>query len=294
MIYLYTIIFFSLIFQNNLDTIPKLDLRNSKGIKLHELSLENIISDSRISKSIHLSLNEIDIIKNKAKLFVPSPVNKDDIIVISTNKGVMKFKFYVDMAPNHCYNFKKLANSSFYDETLFHRVIKNFIIQGGDILSRDNNTGNDGLGGPGWTIDAELSKIRHIKGTLSMSKSATNINSAGSQFFISLNNNSNLDNNYTVFGYIVEGEYVLDLLSKSTTEHDQAMMLVKNTIPIDADSSNWVEIIDNSINKVFFADVPEFMNKEIYKKAIEKKLMDLYTPSAPIIIQSIRVESEQN
>ena len=292
MIYLYIIIFVSLIFQNNLDSIPKLDLRNNKGIKLPELSLENIIADSRIEKSIHLSLNEIDIIKNKAKLFVPTPINKDDIIVISTNKGVMKFKFYVDIAPNHCYNFKKLANSSFYDETLFHRVIKNFIIQGGDILSRDNNTGNDGLGGPGWTIDAELSKIRHIKGTLSMSKSATNINSAGSQFFISLNNNSNLDNNYTVFGYIVEGEYVLDLLSKSTTEHDQAMMLVKNTIPIDADSSNWVEIIDNSINKVFFADVPEFMNKEIYKKTIEKKMMDLYTPSAPIIIKSIRVENE--
>ena len=286
------LILFSLLFQNNKDTIPLLDLRNNNGVIFDNLNFNSSIPDSRKEGSIKLSFDQMESIKNKSKTFEPLEVTSNDIIVINTNQGEMKFKFYSEIAPNHCYNFKKLANSKFYDETLFHRVIKNFIIQGGDILSRDDNPENDGTGGPGWTIDAEFSNMKHVKGTLSMSRSSTDINSAGSQFFISLNNNNNLDNNYTIFAYIIEGEYILDIISRTSSEYDQAMMLVKQNIPINEDEIHWVEILDSRNNKVFFAKVPEFINKVAYKKEIERKMKNLYVPGSPIVIKSIRVINE--
>ena len=80
-------------------------------------------------------------------------------------------------------NFKKLCNSGFYDKTSFHRVIKDFMIQGGDILSRDSNRENDGTGSPGWTVKSEFSSLKHKRGIVSMARS-NDPNSAGSQFFI--------------------------------------------------------------------------------------------------------------
>ena len=91
-----------------------------------------------------------------------------------------------------------MANSGFYDGTKFHRVIPNFMIQGGDILSRDGDSSNDGTGGPGWTVDAEFSDIKHVRGTLSMARSR-DVNSAGSQFFICVSPQPHLDGQYTVF-----------------------------------------------------------------------------------------------
>ncbi|SVE26608.1 uncharacterized protein METZ01_LOCUS479462, partial [marine metagenome] len=174
------------------------------------LDIKNIIPKNLNHKSARpITDQEIEKIKNKAVNYEPTPVSENDIIIFETSIGNFKGRFFNDKAPNHCYNFKKLANSGFYDETLFHRVIKDFIIQGGDILSRDNNPDNDGQGGPGWTVNAEFNTIKHSKGILSMAR-GDDINSAGSQFFIALDSYSHLDNKYTVFGYIIEGEYVLD------------------------------------------------------------------------------------
>ena len=100
--------------------------------------------------------------------FVPEPVSDNDIIIFETTLGTFEAIFYNDVAPNHCLNFKKLANSGFYDGTRFHRVIPNFMIRGGDILSRDGNSSNDGTGNPGWTVDAEFNDIKHTRGVLSI------------------------------------------------------------------------------------------------------------------------------
>ena len=269
--------------------IPKLDLFKDGGVIFNDLNIKTAIPDPRKEGSNKISEQDIIEIKNKSNLFEPSPINKEDLIIISTNKGDMKFKFYSDIAPKTCYNFKKLANSQFYDETLFHRLIKNFIVQGGDILSRDSDIQNDGTGGPGWTLNAEFSDIKHTKGTLSMSRSNNDVNSAGSQFFISLNNNKSLDRNYTVFGYIIEGENVLDLISKVSTEREQMLMIIKDVVPENENVDNWIEIEDKTSNKKHYAKVPDFMNRDTFKKGIELKLQNLYRPGSPIIIKSIRV-----
>ena len=104
----------------------------------------------------HITKSKIDSIVNNARLYEPSAISNNDTIFIETTKGTIKLQYFTDIAPKHCYNFKKLANSGFYDNTTFHRVIKDFMIQGGDILSRDSKRDNDGTGGPGWKIDQEF------------------------------------------------------------------------------------------------------------------------------------------
>ncbi len=158
-----------------------------------------------------LSDDEIKAVKERAKNFEITSVTADDIAVLETSKGTMKIKFFPDVAPKHCDNFKKLANSGFYDGTLFHRVIPNFMIQGGDINSRDGNPSNDGMGSPGWNVPAEFNKKKHEKGILSMARSQ-DPNSAGSQFFICATRTAHLDNNYTVFGEVIENLDVIDTI----------------------------------------------------------------------------------
>jgi peptidyl-prolyl cis-trans isomerase B (cyclophilin B) len=117
--------------------------------------------------------------------------------IIETNKGAITLKFFPDVAPNHVKNFIDLAEKGFYNGTIFHRVIKGFMIQGGD------PTGT-GTGGPGYTIKAEFNARLHNPGTLSMART-NDPNSAGSQFFICLERQSSLDRKYTVFGEVETG-----------------------------------------------------------------------------------------
>ena len=131
------------------------------------------------------------------------------VAVIETNQGVIKFKFFPKEAPNHCRNFIKLARSGFYNNLIFHRVIKGFMIQGGD------PSGN-GTGGPGWSVNAEFSSLPHLKGTVSMARS-NDPNSAGSQFFICLDRQSFLDGQYTAFGQVTEGQGVVDAIGALPT-----------------------------------------------------------------------------
>ena len=131
------------------------------------------------------------------------------IAVIETNFGNIVIQLYPDVAPGHVENFVKLAQDGFYDGTTFHRVIPDFMIQGGDPNSKDEDRSNDGQGGPGFTINAEFSDVPHKRGILSMAR-AQDPNSAGSQFFIVVKDSNFLDGQYTVFGEVIEGMDVAD------------------------------------------------------------------------------------
>ena len=131
---------------------------------------------------------------------------KDAIAVIETEKGTMKFKFYPEEAPNTVANFIKLAESGFYDGLTFHRVIANFMIQGGCPKGT-------GTGGPGYSIDAEFNDIKHVEGTVAMARSA-DPDSAGSQFYICHGDTPHLDGKYTVFGQVIEGVEVVHKIRK--------------------------------------------------------------------------------
>ena len=163
--------------------------------------------------------------QEKLKTIEAVPVEAGEIGVIETNLGTIKFKFFTDAAPNHCANFKKLANSGFYDGTTFHRVIPGFMIQGGDINSRNDNPLDDGTGSPGYTINAEFSSIlKHKRGIVSMARKGNDINSAGSQFFIMVADYPSLDGQYSIFGEVIEGMDVADkIVSVQRNERDRPL-----------------------------------------------------------------------
>lgn len=141
-------------------------------------------------------------------------------VLIKTNFGDIKLELFKRDAPQTVDNFLKLAKSGFYDGTKFHRVIKNFMIQGGDPNSKDNDLSNDGLGGPGYTFQDEINIHKIVKGVIAMANAGPNTN--GSQFFIVTAQNATwLDGKHTVFGKVIEGmETVNKIENVSTGERD--------------------------------------------------------------------------
>ncbi len=133
--------------------------------------------------------------------------------VFATDKGELVFGFYPEQAPGHVKNFLELAQKGFYDGLAFHRVVRNFMVQGGCPNTREGEGGMPGTGGPGYQIDAEFSDLPHHRGVLSMARSR-DPNSAGSQFFIvHAEHATHLDGQYTVFGFMKDGHDVLDELA---------------------------------------------------------------------------------
>ncbi len=136
-----------------------------------------------------------------------------EVAVMETSKGTMVIEFWSDVAPNTVENFKKLAKQDFYNGTAFHRIMKGFMIQGGDPNTKDPaKESSYGTGGPGYTIKAEFNDRKHVRGVLSMARSAAP-DSAGSQFFICHGNASFLDNKYTAFGQVLRGDDVLEKIA---------------------------------------------------------------------------------
>jgi peptidyl-prolyl cis-trans isomerase B (cyclophilin B) len=134
-------------------------------------------------------------------------------VVLVTNYGEMVVSFRPDKAPKTVENFLQLCKQGFYDGTKFHRVIRNFMIQGGDPNTRDDSKPETwGLGGPGTTVVAEFSDLKHLRGTLSMAR-GNDPNSAGSQFFLVHKDSPNLDGSYTAFGNLEKGADVLDAIA---------------------------------------------------------------------------------
>lgn len=132
--------------------------------------------------------------------------------LIHTEKGVMKAEFYEEDAPNTVENFVKLSKSGYYDGLRFHRVIPDFVVQGGCPYSKDPSDPRVGNGGPGYSINCELdgNNQYHDRGVLSMAHAGRN--TGGSQFFIchSRKNTSHLDRKHTCFGKIVDGMETID------------------------------------------------------------------------------------
>ena len=131
--------------------------------------------------------------------------------IIETNHGKIVLNLLPDIAPETVRSFIKLAETKFYDGTLFHRVIPGFMIQGGDPNSKTPDKSSWGTGGPGYNLKAEFNPRSHLRGVVSMAR-ATDPDSAGSQFFIVTADSTFLDNQYTVFAEVIEGLEVTDTI----------------------------------------------------------------------------------
>ncbi len=131
---------------------------------------------------------------------------------ITTSKGVITAELFDTEVPGTVANFEKLANDDFYDGTRFHRVIANFMVQGGDPLSKDPANPRVGTGGPGYKIKCEthLNTHRHVAGTLSMAHAGKD--TGGSQFFICHGPQPHLDRVHTVFGQVTDGMDVVNAI----------------------------------------------------------------------------------
>ncbi|KMP11509.1 peptidylprolyl isomerase [Candidatus Nitromaritima sp. SCGC AAA799-C22] len=157
----------------------------------------------------------------------------NEIGVIETAKGTIEIEFFEDKAPGHVKNFKDLTNKKFYNGTLFHRVIPGFMIQGGDPNTKSDDRSTHGMGGPGYTIDAEFNDERHDRGILSMAR-AQDPNSAGSQFFIVVKDAHFLDGQYTAFGKVISGMEVADeIVNAERDDRDNPNERIEMNIKIE-------------------------------------------------------------
>jgi dolichyl-diphosphooligosaccharide--protein glycosyltransferase len=155
---------------------------------------------------------------NGPELTTTDMTTSNQIAVIETAQGTIELEFFSNAAPNHVKNFIDLANSGFYDGTLFHRIIPGFMIQGGDpnTIGDGSDRSTWGQGGPEQNVNAEFNDIPHARGIVSMAR-ANDPNSAGSQFFIVHEDSTFLDGQYTVFGRVIEGMDVVDKIAAIDT-----------------------------------------------------------------------------
>jgi peptidyl-prolyl cis-trans isomerase B (cyclophilin B) len=158
-----------------------------------------------------------------------SSMNSNEVAVIKPREGDMVIEFWKDAAPNTIENFKKLARAGFYNGTIFHRIVKGFMIQGGDPLSKDPAKEDSyGTGGPGYKIKAEFNDHPHERGVISMAREP-NPDSAGSQFFICLANVPRLDHQYTTFGKLIKGDDVLEKIGDTPATRNSSGEMSKPT-----------------------------------------------------------------
>lgn len=165
---------------------------------------------------------------------LPSMAEDSAKAVIKTKFGSMELEFFPQKAPKHVENFIKLAKAGFYDGTIFHRVIPDFMIQGGDPNTKGEDKSKYGMGGPGYNVKAEFNDTPHTRGILSMARSR-DPNSAGSQFFIMVNTATHLDGQYTAFGKVVKGMEVADkIVAQKRGRRDDPLERIEMTIKVMA------------------------------------------------------------
>ena len=162
------------------------------------------------------------------------PDNKNPIVTIEMeNGGLIKAELYPEVAPNSVNNFISLIQKGFYDGLIFHRVIKGFMIQGGD-------PEGSGMGGPGYSIRGEFAQngfpndLKHTPGVLSMARSM-HPDSAGSQFFLMHKTSPHLDGAYAAFGKVIEGLDVVDKIAETATDYSDRPLedQVMKTVTVD-------------------------------------------------------------
>ncbi|MBA3977102.1 MAG: peptidylprolyl isomerase [Nitrosopumilus sp.] len=218
----------SLITENNssstTSTADQAEVSPASAEKISEAAVNN---KSNIINNNNTSLDNSNMTTN----------NTANTANIETSQGLIKIQFFPDVAPKHVENFQELAKKGFYDGVAFHRLVKGFVIQAGDPNTKnDSNKEAWGTGGPGYTINQEFNNIPHERGIVSMARTM-DPNSAGSQFFIVLNDSKFLDNQYTVFGKVIEGMDVVDKIANvSTNAMDQ---------PSDSNSARITKITIN-------------------------------------------------
>jgi peptidyl-prolyl cis-trans isomerase B (cyclophilin B) len=153
----------------------------------------------------------------------------NEVAVIKTSEGDMVVQFWTDAAPNTIENFKKLAKQGLYNGTIFHRIVKGFMIQGGDPNSKDPAKEDSyGAGGPGYKIKAEFNDHSHERGVISMAREP-DPDSAGSQFFICLAPVTRLDHQYTTFGKLIKGDDVLEKIGNTPVTRNSMGEISKPT-----------------------------------------------------------------
>lgn len=146
----------------------------------------------------------------------PQP-EPNPIITLKTNFGDITLELFKKDAPKTVENFLKLAKEDFYSGTKFHRVIKGFMIQGGDPNSKDDDPSNDGKGGPGYTFEDEINQHKLVRGVLAMANSGPNTN--GSQFFIvTAESAPHLDGKHTAFGKVIKGMETVEKIENLPTD----------------------------------------------------------------------------
>jgi peptidyl-prolyl cis-trans isomerase B (cyclophilin B) len=159
----------------------------------------------------------------------PRMNSSNEVAIITTSVGEMVVQFWTDAAPNTIDNFKKLAQQGFYNGTIFHRIVKGFMIQGGDPNSKDPAKENSyGEGGPGYNIKAEFNDHGHERGVISMAR-GPDPDSAGSQFFICLAPVRRLDHQYTTFGKLIKGDDVLEKIGDTPVTKNSVGEMSKPT-----------------------------------------------------------------
>ena len=145
----------------------------------------------------------------------------DEVVVLETSFGRMVIELDDFAAPKTCANFRHLVNTGFYDNTIFHRVIPQFIIQGGDPNTKSPNRAAYGMGDPGYTLPPEI-KLHHDRGAVAMARLPDSVNpkrySNGSQFYICVTPCPSLDDQYTVFAHVIAGLDVADRIAASPAD----------------------------------------------------------------------------
>lgn len=161
------------------------------------------------------------------------PKDGEEVGVISTKFGKIVLKFRPDKAPKHVENFMSLAKKGFYDNTIFHRVIPKFMIQGGDPNTKGKDTSIYGMGGPKERVKAEFNNLDHKRGVLSMARSS-DPDSAGSQFFIMVADAPFLNFKYSAFGEVISGMEVADkIVNSPRNERDLPNERIEMTVKIE-------------------------------------------------------------
>jgi len=161
-------------------------------------------------------------------------IDPNKVAVLETSYGRIVFEFYPEVAPKHTLAFQRMIADGFFDGTRFHRVIAGRAIQGGDPNSKDDDPTDDGMGAPGQaTIPAEFStNLKHERGTVSAARKGNDPNSATSQFFICTGNESAFDGQYSVFGHVIDGMNVVDLIANAPIQTSDAKLRERPVSPV--------------------------------------------------------------
>ena len=228
------------------------------------------IKGANLTQTLYFKLLSITLITILLSSLIPTSFSDSKVAVIETKFGNMVIEFFPNDAPKTVENFIKLTESGFYDGTLFHRIIHDFMIQGGDPLSKDSRLIQQwGTGNAGYTIPAEFNNIKHKRGIISMARN-TDPNSASSQFFIVQKDSTFLDGKYTVFGRLITQESydVLDSIASLETVSDQASSVPVN-VPL-----NYGDAEIHSVKIKNYSEISNTLNLSEPERVISHYILD--------------------